>query len=96
MSMSTSNGRDSTSSDNQSRNDNRSNTSNNNNNEIINNNKSNNNSNKTIKPSIKPSKEGVGIKEFNHNNTVNVGSNEDMLLDWRVLDHILLDVDNAL
>ena len=34
----------------------------------------NNNSNNTVKPFIKPSKVGVGRKEFNHNNTVIVDS----------------------
>ena len=106
-STSTSNGRNSFSSDNQSRNDsmtttnNSANTSknsagNNNNNKSNNNSKSTNNSNKTIMPSIKPSKEGVGIKESNHNNTASVGSNEDMLLDWKILNYIPLNIVNAL
>ena len=62
----------------------------------------NNNSNNTIKPSIEPSKEGVGRKESDYNNTVSIGSNDDVVLDytdsytWKVLDHVPVNVADAL
>ena len=62
----------------------------------------NNNSNNTIEPSIEPSEEGGGRNESNHNNTMSVGSNEDILLDntdlvdWKVLDHVPLNAADAL